>query len=75
MCAHAALLRVAGELTAGAEVVATLVFFVRFAATLVRFELLIDFMDRFGFFMVCPLHGTREPYACFERRKGQIKGD
>src|SRR5258708_14607031 len=74
MCARAALLRITDDCAAGAGLFATLILFERFAVTLVRFEL-FAFFDRFCFFIVCPLLGTREPYACLERSKGQSKDD
>ena len=59
-------------MTAGVDLVAAFVLFAAFAVTLVRLELFSVFSDRFGFFIVCPLHGTREPYTCLERSKVQI---
>jgi hypothetical protein len=85
MCARVALLRVTGAavglvtgatdgITAGADLVAAFVFCTEFTVTLARFELFVAFLDRLGFFILCPLHGTREPYACLERIKVLIKG-
>jgi len=75
MLARAALLRVTGVavgsvagVAAGVTAGATFVFFAGFAATLVRFELFVALLV-FLFAIVCPLHGTREPYACRERSK------
>jgi hypothetical protein len=42
---------------------------------LVRIELFVAFLNRFGFFIVCSLHGTRGPYACLERSKWKSRRD
>ncbi len=60
-------------MTAGSDLVATFVFVAGFATTLVRFELFVAFLSRFGFFIASPVHGTREPYACLERSKMLIE--
>jgi len=80
MCARAVLLRVTGvavgllvevadDFAGGADWVDAFISFAGFAVTVVLFELFVAFLNRFGFFIVCPLHGTREPYACLERSK------
>jgi hypothetical protein len=63
---------VAGVANGAAALAAAFLSFTGFTATLVRFELFVAFLFCL-FTIVCPLHGTREPYACLERSKVLIE--